>query len=124
MDFRNFISSLIIVIPLTGHAESLKDISDKWNKDLPEKFDSITKLQKTTTENNNFIHHFIVDANQFEFDTALPKVKQQIMSSICSKPREKHLLNVQKANLVYRYESIRGLSLGEFMVRPEHCSRN
>lgn len=124
MDFRNFISFLIIFLPLFASAESLKDISDKWNKDLPEKFDSITKLQKTTTLNNNFIFNFIVDANQFEFDTALPKVKQQIMATICSKPREKHLLKNLKSNLVYRYESVRGLSLGEFMVRPEHCLRN
>lgn len=124
MDFRNFISSLIIFFPLLAHAETLKDISDKWNKDLPQKFDHITKLQKTTVENNNFIFHFIVDAKQFEFDTALPKVKQQITGPICSKPREKHLLQVQRAHLVYRYESVRGLSLGEFMVRPEHCPRN
>lgn len=123
MDTR-IISTLIILLPFTAFAQSLKDSSEKINKDLPQKYDSITKLQSTSVQNNNLIYHFIVDANQIEFDSAFPKVKQQILSSICSKPREKNLLTIQKAHLVYRYENARGLSLGEFMVRPEHCSRN
>lgn len=124
MDFKLIFSSFILLLPLATLAQNLKEFSDKMNKDLPQKYDSITKLQTTSVQHNNLIFHFIVDANQSEFDLAMPKVRQQIMSTICSKPREKNLLTVQKAHLIYRYENAKGQSLGEFMVRPEHCLRN
>lgn len=102
---------------------NLEEYSVKINKDLPEKYDSITKLRKTTVENNNLIYNFLVDADQGEFDWAMPKVKSQVMSTICTKGRDKTALHQYNANIVYRYENVKGQALGEFMVRPEHCPK-
>lgn len=116
---------LLIFLSVSVYAQqpSLEELSNKMNKDLPEIIDPVTKLQKTTVENNNLYFNFIVDAKEKEFSWALPKVKSQILSTICSKGKEKALLVNHRANLVYKYESVKGTSLGEFMVRPEHCSR-
>lgn len=102
---------------------TLKDTSAEVNKSLPQIYDHATKLTATTIENNNIIYHFIVGATQKEFDNALPKVKAQVQSTICSKRVEKSILMDHKANIVYRYESDRGNSLGEFMLKPEQCSK-
>jgi uncharacterized membrane protein YkoI len=101
----------------------LRDVSQELNKTLPEVYDHATKLMKTTVENNNLFYHFILNANQAEYDFALPKVRNQILSTICSKARERTILKNYKANIVYRYEDVKGLSLGEFMVKPEHCQK-
>jgi hypothetical protein len=102
---------------------SLKDISTEENKSLPQIYDHATKLNTTSVENNNFYYHFLVGATQMEFDLALPKVKAQILKTICSRKIERSILKEHKANIIYRYESDKGLSLGEFMVKPEHCAR-
>jgi len=100
---------------------TLEEASNTMNKDLPEVYDHVTKLRKTTVENNNLIFNFLVDANQKEYDWAMPKVRKQVMSTICSKSRERNVFKVHNANIVYRYENVKGQSLGEFMIRPEHC---
>lgn len=100
----------------------LRSVSEKINLTLPESFDAVTKLMKTTAENNYLINHFIIDASQKEYDWAMPKVKSQVMSTICTKAREKMILKQLKANIVYRYENTKGQSLGEFMVKPEDCA--
>lgn len=100
---------------------SLEDISKELNKTLPEVFDPVTKLMRTTVENNNLKYNFLLDADQKEYSWALPKVRAQILSTICNKSREKTILKNYKANIVYSYENVKGQSLGEFMVKPEHC---
>lgn len=100
---------------------SLKDISTEVNKSLPAVYDHATKLTTTTVENNNLYYHFVVAATQKEYEGALPKVKAQILKTICSKKVERSILKEHKANIVYRYESDKGLSLGEFLVKPDHC---
>lgn len=100
---------------------SLEEASKTINKDLPEIYDSVTKLMRTTVEYNNITYHFLVDANEKEFNWALPKVKAQVLRTICTKTREKYLLKQYKANIVYNYENVKGLSLGQFMIRPDHC---
>lgn len=113
-----------LFIPLIAIAQirpSLEEVSAKLNQDLPEIYDPVTKLRKTTVENNNLIFNFLIDANQKDYDWAMPKVKTQVEKTICSKAREKAVFRDHKANIVYRYENMKGQSLGEFMVRPEHC---
>ncbi len=102
---------------------SLEQISLKMNKTLPEIYDPITKLQSTTVEHNNFFYHFVVDASKKEFGPAFPKVQAQILKTVCSRPAEKSILVDNNANIVYRYESLKGESLGQFMIRPEHCKK-
>jgi hypothetical protein len=103
--------------------QSLEETSSKINRDLPEVYDHITKLRSTTAENNNLVYNFLVDVNQKEYQWAMPKVKAQVLSTICSKGRERMVLHVHNANIVYRYENVKGQSLGEFMIRPEHCPK-
>jgi hypothetical protein len=116
---------LILLLPIFASAQgpglSLEEVSEKLNKDLPEVYDPVTKLRKTTVENNNLIFNFLIDANQKEYNWAMPKVKTQVMSTICSKSRERLVFKNHNANIVYRYENVKGQSLGEFMIRPEHC---
>jgi hypothetical protein len=100
---------------------TLEEVSQKLNQDLPEVYDPVTKLRKTTVENNHLIFNFLIDANQKEYDWAMPKVRKQVMSTICSKSRERSIFKDHNANIVYRYENVKGQSLGEFMIRPEHC---
>lgn len=110
--------SALAQIPL-----SLEETSSRINRDLPEIYDRMTKLRSTSVENNNLIYNFLVDVNQSEYNFALPKVKNQVMSTICSKSRERMVFHSHKANIVYRYENVKGQSLGEFMIRPEHCPK-
>jgi hypothetical protein len=102
---------------------TLQEVSAKVNRSLPEVYDAVTKLVTTTVENNNFSYHFLVDANQDEFNKALPKVKNQILSTLCTKNIERSILKDHNANIVYRYENVKGQSLGEFMVKPDHCPK-
>lgn len=102
---------------------SLEELSQKLNKELPEIYDHATKLMRTTVENNNFKYHFIVGGSKAEFENAFPKVKAQILKTICSHRREKSILIVHKAGIVYSYENVAGQSLGEFLVKPDFCSR-
>lgn len=102
---------------------TISEVSKNLNKELPQVYDHATKLMTTTVENNNFIYHFTLRATEIEYKMALPKVKSQILSTICSKKRERSLFEDHKVGLVYRYESERGTTLGEFLVRPEHCER-
>lgn len=112
---------LFLLLICSAHAQNLEEFSQKLNKELPQNYDHITRLQRTTVENNNFYYHFIVGVTQEEHDRVNPKVKAQILKTICSKPREKALLKNYKANIVYKYENDKGQSLGEFMVKPDHC---
>ncbi len=113
----------LAIILFTLSLPTLEETSNKLNKDLPEVYDPVTKLRTTTVENNNIIYNFLVDANQKEYDWAMPKVRNQVMSTICSKSRERTILKGHKANIVYRYENVKGQSLGEFMIKPEQCAR-
>lgn len=113
---------LMMLSPVSAQTQmSLEEVSVKLNKDLPENYDQVTRLRKTTVENNHLIYNFLLNADQAEFDRALPKVKAQVMKTICSKPREKQILKGHKASIVYRYENLKGQSLGEFMIAPSHC---
>lgn len=112
---------ITILFASLAHAETLEDYSREMNKSLPEVYDPVTKLMRTTVENNNFKYHFLLDANHAEYAWALPKVKAQILKTICSKNSEKKILKGFKGNIVYSYENVKGQSLGEFMVKPDHC---
>jgi hypothetical protein len=100
---------------------SLKDVSLQLNKELPKVYDNVTKLIATSVNNNNFSFHFMLDASPEEYAFALPKVKAQILNTICTKTREASILKEYKANIVYRYEGLKGNTLGQFMVSPDHC---
>lgn len=100
------------------------ELSSTINKSLPETWDHATKLLRTTVENNNIFYYFVLKANEDEYKWALPKVKAQVLRTICSKPREKSILKDYQANIVYKYESDKGLTLGEFMIKPDHCHKN
>lgn len=118
--------ALALAISLNAYAQdkrlTLKEYSEKINKSLPEVYDPVTKLISTTVENNNLNYHFILAASRSEFTQVLPKVRSQILKSVCSSVRDKMILKEYKANLIYRYDNIKGESLGQFMVKPEHCS--
>lgn len=90
---------------------------------MPQIYDHATKLITTSVENNNFYYHFLVGATKKEYDFFLPKVKSQILKTICLRKTERTILIEVNANIIYRYESDKGISLGEFMVPPEHCSK-
>ncbi|WPU66649.1 hypothetical protein [Peredibacter starrii] len=92
------------------------------NKELPEIYDHMTKLMRTSVENNNFKYQFLINADQKEYNWALPKVRSQILSNICKNSRQKAILKNYSANIVYSYENVKGQSLGEFMVKPDHCN--
>lgn len=102
---------------------TLEDVSARINKSLPENYDPVTRLRRTTVENQYLIFHFLLDAEKSEYQWALPKVKTQVLKTICSQSREGSVLKVQKASVVYRYENVKGQSLGEFLVTPAHCQR-
>lgn len=102
---------------------TLEEFSQKLNSELPENFDHLTRLRKTTVENDHLIFHFLVLVNKEEFASAHPKVKQQVLSRICRDPREGRVLRQLRKPLVYRYENEKGQSLGEFVVTPEHCQK-
>jgi hypothetical protein len=108
-------------VQLMARPESLQELSHKVNKELPEVYDHATKLMRTTVENNHFKYHFIVGGTKAEFEFAYPKVKAQVLKTICSHSREKFILTSHKAGIIYSYENVRGQSLGEFMVRPDFC---
>ena len=106
-----------------ANSTSLKELSLKINKELPEVYDHATKLVGTSLENKNFYFHFILNANSEEYKGALPKVKAQVLKTICSGKREREILLRHQANIIYRYESLSGQSLGEFMIPSSHCSK-
>lgn len=115
------IPSLILLMSTAVYSETLKDLSDRLNKELPETYDPVTKLMRTTAQDNHLYYHFKLIAEQSEFNWAMPKVKAQVLKTICSRKVERQVLRQMKASIVYRYVSVRGLSLGEFMVTPQHC---
>lgn len=100
---------------------TLEEISKEMNKDLPEIYDHMTKLMRTSVENNNLKYQFLINADQKEYTWALPKVRSQILGNICKNSRQKAVLKNYQANIVYSYENVKGQSLGEFMVKPSHC---
>lgn len=111
------------VISLPAFPQGLKTYSEKINKSLPETYDHATKLLRTRVENNDLNFDFVVDATKDEFALAFPKVRSQVLSTICRQSRERTVLRQFKANVVYRYESVKGQALGEFMIRPDHCEK-
>lgn len=103
--------------------KNLKAYSEEINRTLPVVYDRITKLKTTTVENNDLSYHFLIDVTEKEFEETVPKVKGQVLGSICSRSQERIVFQQYKANIIYRYENVKGQSLGEFMVRPDHCSK-
>lgn len=101
---------------------TLEEISKEMNKDLPEIYDHMTKLMRTSVENNNIKYQFLINADQKEYNWALPKVRTQVLNNICKNSRQRTILKNYQANIVYSYENVKGQSLGEFMVRPDHCN--
>lgn len=101
----------------------LKELSVTINKELPEIYDHATKLVGTSVQNQNFYFHFMLKARPEEYQWALPKVKKQVLQTICSTKREGEILIRHRANIIYRYESDTGQSLGEFMITPSHCKK-
>jgi hypothetical protein len=114
---------LCLFISLAIAQVTLEEVSSRINKSLPENYDHMTRLRTTTVENNHLVFHFLVKAEKSESQWAMPKVKEQVLKTICSDSREGSVLKRQKVNIVYRYENVKGQSLGEFMVTPEHCRR-
>lgn len=106
-----------------GDSRSLKELSLKMNKELPEVYDHVTKLVGTSLENKNFYYHFVLNAHSEEYKWAMPKVKEQVLKTICSGKREREILIRHQANIIYRYENLSGQSLGEFMITPTHCRK-
>ena len=102
--------------------QSLEQYSLKLNQSLPEVYDAVTKLRQTTVENNQMVYHFLVHATLSESSWALPKVKNQVLSSVCQNAHQKNILQNLQAGIIYRYENIKGQSLGEFLISPAHCS--
>lgn len=121
--FLLLFTNLLIVFPAISQPTkpTLEEISRKINKELPLDYDHATKLVATTVQNTNFYYHFTIKANLEEYKLAFPKVKAQILKTICSQPREFSILKNYKADIVYKYENEKGSTLGEFMVKPEHC---
>jgi hypothetical protein len=119
---------LCFLISLSSYAQvarpTLTELSSTINISLPETWDHATKLLRTTVENNNIFYHFVLKASEEEYKWALPKVKAQVLRTICSKSREKSILKDYQANIVYKYESEKGLTLGEFVIKPDHCHKN
>lgn len=116
-------SFLVLAQFASASDNSLESYSKNLNNTLPEVYDHATKLMRTRVENNHLIFDFIVKANKEEFAFAFPKVRAQILSSICRQSREGKALKQYKANIVYKYESEKGQAMGEFMVKPDHCSK-
>ncbi len=118
---------LLFFMTLHSFAQStnteIQAYSLKINKSLPEVYDHVTKLISTSVENNNFYYHFQLKATLKEFTEARPKANAQVLKTVCSQSRERVILQKFKANLIYRYENDKGISLGEFMIRPSHCQK-
>ncbi len=112
---------MLFITPIL--AVTLMDISQKVNKNLPVIYDSVTKLTRTTVENDYFVYHYLVDGTKEEFDRALPMVKGNITKTICRDNPNRTILVDLKKSIVYRYESPKGISLGQFMVSPSHCQK-
>ena len=91
------------------------------NRGLPEVYDHVTTLKTTSVLNNHFIYHFTIDLDQEEFNKILPKVKKQVLKSACSNKNQKMLLTIYKTAIIYTYENLKGISLGQFMVKSSHC---
>lgn len=109
--------SALAVVPQT-----LEQYSRKLNQSLPEIYDAVTKLRQTTVENNYVVYHFLVDASVSESNWALPKVKGQVLASVCQNAHQKNILQNFRAGIIYRYENVKGQSLGEFLIPAAHCS--
>lgn len=120
-------AAILLISNQSGHSEptapSLEEVSEKVNMNLPEIYDPITKLIKTSIINNTFYYHFLLGATRAEYKQAESKVRGQILKTICSKSTEKLILLKHKANIVYQYETPHGESLGQFMIKPEHCHK-
>lgn len=115
---------LVFLLSVFPHALAqghLLRLSEEVNKSLPESYDPVTKLQRTSVENGAVIYHFQLDATQAEYNGALAKVKAQVLKSICAKRIERKIIVAHKADIVYRYENLRGQSLGEFLISSTHC---
>ncbi|MFL5783175.1 MAG: hypothetical protein ACJ76H_01115 [Bacteriovoracaceae bacterium] len=119
----NFLVMLFVYSAFAQTPPTLETLSEKINEDLPEVIDRMTKIRKTTVENNHLTYHVLVDATPAESATALPKVKQQILSTICSNKRQRMALMELNAPIVYRYENVKGQSVGEFMVPADLCKK-
>jgi hypothetical protein len=114
---------LIFSLSLFAQApESLEDMSRKINLSLPEKYDHMTKLLRTRVENNVMNFDFLVNATKEEFAAAFPKVKGEVLKTVCHHSREGLILKAHKKAIIYRYENLKGQSLGEFMISPQHCT--
>ncbi len=124
---RILITIIYSFIFTTQFASAVKDNLEAYsrniNKSLPEVFDHATKLMRTRAENNHLNFDFIVRADKEEFAFAFPKVRSQVLGSICKKSRERTALQRYQASVVYRYENEKGQTLGEFMVKPNHCGK-
>ena len=114
---------IILMILMMGfaHAQTLERISTDLNHKLPEVYDSVTKLMRTSVEHNNLKYSFLLDASHKEYRWAMPKVREQVMKNVCKNERERFILKKLNANIVYSYENTKGQSLGEFMIKPSDC---
>lgn len=117
------VMSLSLLTSTQANSISLNELSLKINKELPEVYDHATKLVGTSVQNQNFYFYFILKASTDEYNWALPKVKKQVLKTICSEKRERDILIHHRANIIYRYENDKGQSLGEFMITPSHCTK-
>ena len=107
----------------SAQTPKLSEYSAKINSELPETYDKVTKLLKTTVENDDLVFHFIVLATKEEFSATHGKVKAEILRTICRHGREGRVLRELRKAVIYRYENEKGQALGELMVRPAHCEK-
>jgi hypothetical protein len=113
---------LLLSFPVFAQSKpTLEEYSHKLNGSLPEVYDAVTKLRMTSVENSQLVYNFLVDASLQESSWALPKVKAQVLSRVCKNSYQKNVLQKYRTSLIYRYENLKGQSLGEFLIPPEHC---
>lgn len=122
---RSLANPLFLLLPFLVQAQpirlSLQDVSTQINKSLPEIIDPVTRIQRTTVENNHVVYHVLVNATHKEYAFAIDKVKSQVFKNICQNKWSVTILKTHKAEIVYRYENQKGQLLGQFMVRSGHC---
>lgn len=104
-------------------ASVLKDFSNKLNRNLPEVYDSITKLERTSVEGEFLVYQFVVDINEEQFKQNIEKIKKNAIVNSCTNKNTLHVVEKLKKSLLYRYENLKGQSLGQFQILSGTCSK-
>jgi len=108
---------LLLVISLY----TIQDFSTKLNKSLPEVYDSITKLERTSVEGDFLVYHFTVDLSQSMFTEHVGKMKNRAEQSSCKNKNTHYVLTKLNKPILYKYENLKGQSLGQFQLAARRC---